>query len=166
MFLYLFWLFSILMLAFAVGVVMAGNTVISAMNLVVSFMFLACLFFTLNAFFIGITQILIYAGAVVVLFLFIIMLLNIRHEGERGMNKTMLATGVISMLGFSLVITAAVRALPNSNATAPTLLPSPTDDVTSLGMLLFLRYNLPFQVIGVLLLVAIIGVVLLSKDPK
>ncbi|PWU07521.1 MAG: NADH-quinone oxidoreductase subunit J, partial [Verrucomicrobia bacterium] len=57
----LFWLFSVLMLAFAFGIVTSRNTVISAMNLVVSFIFLACLFFTLDAFFIGIAQILIYA---------------------------------------------------------------------------------------------------------
>lgn len=162
----LFWLFSILMLAFALGIVTSRNTIISAMNLVVSFMFLACLFFTLDAFFIGIAQILIYAGAVMVLFLFIVMLLFIKNEEQRSINKTMLATGIVTMIGFCLVLTSAVRTMPSRDIVVPTLLPSAADDVTSVGLLLFLRYNLPFQVMGVLLLVATLGIILLSKDPE
>lgn len=162
----LFWLFSILMLAFAFGIVTSRNTIISAMNLVVSFIFLACLFFTLDAFFIGIAQVLIYAGAVMVLFLFIVMLLFIKNEEQRSFNKTMLATGIMTMIGFCLVLTAAVRTMPSRDIVVPTLLPSAADDVTSVGLLLFLRYNLPFQVMGVLLLVATLGIILLSKDPE
>ena len=74
----LFWVFAVLMLIFGAAVVFLRNPVSSALSLVMSFVFLAALFITLDAFFIGVVQVLVYAGAVMVLFLFIIMLLDLR----------------------------------------------------------------------------------------
>ncbi|HEY8650781.1 MAG TPA: NADH-quinone oxidoreductase subunit J, partial [Chthoniobacterales bacterium] len=76
----LFWCFALLMLVFGAAVIINRNPVASALNLVVSFFGLACLFISLDAYFIGIIQVLVYAGAVMVLFLFIIMLLDLRTE--------------------------------------------------------------------------------------
>ena len=74
----LFWVFALSMLAFGAGVVFLRNPVSNALSLVMSFVFLSGLFITLDAFFIGVVQVLVYAGAVMVLFLFIIMLLDLR----------------------------------------------------------------------------------------
>ena len=76
----LFWIFALLMLGFGAAVVVNRNPIASALSLVVSFLGLAALFMSLDAFFIGIIQVLVYAGAVMVLFLFIIMLLDLRAE--------------------------------------------------------------------------------------
>src|ERR1700733_7992884 len=82
----LFWLFVAMMLFFGGMVVLNRNPVASALSLVVSFLALAALFISLDAYFIGIIQILVYAGAVMVLFLFIIMLLDIKAEEHRKLN--------------------------------------------------------------------------------
>src|SRR5678810_709154 len=90
----LFWVFALLMLVFAVSVVINRNPVASALSLVVSFIGLAALFMSLNAYFIGIIQVLVYAGAVMVLFLFIIMLLDLRAEEGRQINWLASAGGL------------------------------------------------------------------------
>ncbi|MGH8100251.1 MAG: NADH-quinone oxidoreductase subunit J family protein, partial [Chthoniobacterales bacterium] len=90
----LFWIFALMMLIFGAAVVIVRNPVASALNLVVSFLGLAALFVSLNAYFIGIIQVLVYAGAVMVLFLFIIMLLNLRAEETRRINWVASTAGV------------------------------------------------------------------------
>src|SRR3712207_9263893 len=82
----LFWLFALVMLGFGAAVVINRNPVASALSLVVSFLGLSALFMGLDAYFIGIIQVLVYAGAVMVLFLFIIMLLDLRAEERRKFN--------------------------------------------------------------------------------
>src|SRR5947199_10630155 len=82
----LFWIFASLMLVFGAAVVVNRNPVASALSLVVSFIGLAALFMSLDAYFLGIIQVLVYAGAVMVLFLFIIMLLNLQAEARRPIN--------------------------------------------------------------------------------
>src|SRR3977135_25110 len=99
---FLFWFFAILMLAFGVAVVVKRNPVASALSLVVSFLGLAALFMSLDAFFIGIIQVLVYAGAVMVLFLFIIMLLDLRAEERRKMNWFTFGGGFL--VAFSLLV--------------------------------------------------------------
>src|SRR5213593_586727 len=90
---FLFWLFASLMLVFGAAVVLNRNPVASALSLVVSFLGLAALFMSLDAYFVGIIQVLVYAGAVMVLFLFIIMLLNLRAEEGRRINLVAFAGG-------------------------------------------------------------------------
>ena len=159
----LFWIFSILMLAFALGVVFLRNPVSSAMSLVMTFVALAAVFVTLDAFFIGIIQVLVYAGAVMVLFLFIIMLLDLKAETRRRLNLAALAGGIAVLLGFIVLIAQVVQSLPASREPFPALARSGYSDVSDVGMALFGGFNLPFQVIGVLLLVATVGVVILSR---
>ncbi len=163
MFSFLFWCFSLLMLVFAGAVVVNRNPVASALSLVVSFLGLAALFVLLGAFFIGIIQILVYAGAVMVLFLFIIMLLDLRAENLRKINRVATAGGVAVAIVLFLQIYIVVNSLKFSGNPLPELTRSTFDDVHYIGALLFTNYNLPFQIIGVLVLVATIGVVILSN---
>jgi NADH-quinone oxidoreductase subunit J len=163
----LFWVFALLTVIFGAAVVLARNPVASALCLVVSFLGLSALYISLNAFFVGIIQVLVYAGAVMVLFLFIVMLLDIRAEERRPINwlAAVGGTGVAVVLLVQVCVVIA-RFQPARRAFPPLAGPT-TDDVWSIGRLLFSNYNLPFQVIGVLVLVATIGVVLLSRrEPR
>ncbi len=161
--LFFFWLFAVLMVVGAGAVVVNRNPVASALNLVLSFIGLAALFMMLDAYFIGIIQVLVYAGAVMVLFLFIIMLLDLRAEERRKINVVAFAGGGAVALAFFAQVLYVVRELGAFGKTFPPLSNQRADDVRGVGLLLFGQYNLPFQIIGVLLLVATIGVIVLSK---
>ena len=164
---FLFWIFAVLTVIFAAAVVLNRNPVASALCLVVSFLGLSALFMSLDAFFIGIIQVLVYAGAVMVLFLFIIMLLNIRAEERRGINWIAAAGGIGVAVILFVQIWVVIGHFQPARQLFPPLARSTTDDVRNIGWLLFNNYNLPFQVIGVLVLVATIGVVLLSRrEPR
>src|SRR5882724_4971198 len=160
---FLFWPFALLMLVFGVAVVINRNPVASALSLVVSFLGLAALFMSLDAFFIGIIQVLVYAGAVMVLFLFIIMLLDLRAEERRRINFIAFAGGAAVAVVYFGQLYLVIGQLRQAKLPFPMLPVAPSDDVHSVGLLLFGSYNLPFQVIGVLVLVATIGVIVLSK---
>jgi NADH-quinone oxidoreductase subunit J len=160
----LFWIFSILMLVFALAVVFMRNPVSSALSLVMSFVGLAALFITLDAFFIGVVQVLVYAGAVMVLFLFIIMLLDLRSEKTRRLNLAAWTGGGLVLIGFLTLLARVLFVNPGyGEIPREAMPPGPITDVVGVGVTLFKNYTLPFQVIGVLLLVATVGVVLLSK---
>ena len=159
----LFWTFALLMLVFGAAVVINRNPIASALSLVVSFLGLAALFMSLDAFLIGILQVLVYAGAVMVLFLFIIMLLDLRAEQRRKMNVVAFAGGAAVAFAFFVQIFCVVGKLDAAKRSFPPLASVKTDDVRNVGLLLFGNYNLPFQIIGVLILVATIGVIVLSK---
>ena len=161
--LYLFWTFALLMLVFGLGVVINRNPVASALSLVVSFLGLAALFMSLDAFFVGIIQILVYAGAVMVLFLFIIMLLDLRAEKLRRINWIASAGGVAVAVAFLSQVLSVIGRFPAAAKPFPPLAAPALDDVRGIGLRLFTNYNLPLQIIGVLVLVATIGVVVLSR---
>jgi NADH-quinone oxidoreductase subunit J len=160
---FLFWSFAIFMLVFGAAVVLNRNPVASALSLVVSFLGLAALFMTLDAYFIGIIQVLVYAGAVMVLFLFIIMLLDLRVEKIRRINWLAFSGGIAVALALVVQIFYVVGNFRFARQPFPPLAKSTIDDVHNIGSLLFQNYNLPFQIIGVLVLVATIGVIVLSK---
>jgi NADH-quinone oxidoreductase subunit J len=164
---FLFWIFALVTLIFGAAVVINRNPVASALSLVMSFLGLAALFMSLNAYFIGIIQVLVYAGAVMVLFLFIIMLLDLRAEEGRQINWLASAAGLAVAIILLGQIFSVVRHLPIAHKAFPPLPASTIDDVRNIGATLFGSYNLPFQIVGVLVLVATIGVVLLSKrEPR
>jgi len=135
------------------------NPVTSAMFLVLTMASLAGLFVLLHAFFLAAVQILVYAGAVMVLFLFVIMLLDLKEEERRRVRFTGLAAGIISVGTILAVFLASLHKSSLAEPRAP-LLEGQTPD---LGRLLFESYLLPLEIVGVLLLVAMVGVVLLSK---
>ena len=159
----LFWLFAILMLVAGAGVIANRNPVASALSLVCCLLCLAALFVSLDAFFIGVIEVLVYAGAVMVLFLFIIMLLDLRAEERRKINLPAWAGGTLVTLVFAGQIYAVLKRFPLGQQAFPPLAAGPHDDVREVGMTLFSTHNLPFQVVGVLILVASIGVIVLSK---
>jgi NADH-quinone oxidoreductase subunit J len=160
---FLFWVFALLMLVFGAGVIVSRNPVASALNLVVSFLGLAALFMSLDAYFIAIIQVLVYAGAVMVLFLFIIMLLDLRAERLREINWVALGGGIVVALAFLVQTFSVIGKFKPAHETFSPLPTSRIDDVHNVGILLFSNYNLPFQIIGLVVLVATIGVVVLSK---
>ena len=159
----LFWTFASIMLFFGVMVIVHRNPVSSALSLVVSFLGLAALYISLDAFFLGVIQILVYAGAVMVLFLFIIMLLDLKAERRRQLNLITMFGGVVVVILFVKVLLDVCYGFQNGNAVFPAIHSEGHGDTWQVGMALFQQYKLPLQIIGTLVLVASVGVVLLSK---
>jgi NADH-quinone oxidoreductase subunit J len=162
----LFYLFAALTVGFGIAVVANRNPVASALCLVVSFLGLAALFVGLDAYFIAVIQVLVYAGAVMVLFLFIIMLLDLKAETRRKPNLPAYVGGGLVAVAFIAQLWLVLERFSAAHSPFPTLWASEgksIDDVSNVGTTLFSVHNLPFQVIGVLILVATIGVVVLSK---
>jgi NADH-quinone oxidoreductase subunit J len=158
----MFYVFAALTLLFGVLVVanpFSRNPVTSAMFLVLTIISMAGLFVLLRAFFLAAVQVIVYAGAVMVLFLFVIMLLDLKEEQHRKIKKFGIVAGLVS------VGTIVAIFLKSLHATKLNAHPSPTTegDTALLGKLLFSQYVLPFEVVSVLLLVAMVGVILLSK---
>ena len=157
----LFWVFALPLIVSAAGVVAAQNPVTSAISLVTAFCFLAGIYVLLTAHLLAFLQIMVYAGAIMVLFLFVIMLLNTGDSPVgRARMKIMQAGGVLGAAGVVAVVVAAVRrGGPFPMATVP-------DDfgtVKAVGRLLYTQYLLPFEATSVLLLVAIVGAVVVAK---
>jgi len=159
----LFYVFAFLTLACGVLVVanpFSRNPVTSAMFLVLTIISMAGLFVLLHAFFLAAVQVLVYAGAVMVLFLFVIMLLDLKDEERRRIKIFSLVAGLVSVGAIVCIFMKSLAAAqPGKNLPAPT-----TEGATlPLGKLLFTNYLLPFEIVSLLLLVAMVGVILLSK---
>ena len=135
------------------------NPVTSAMFLVLTIVSLAGLFVLLHAFFLAAVQVLVYAGAVMVLFLFVIMLLDLKEETRRKFNRFGIATGLLSV-GALAALT--VHTLLTSGV-GQGRVPQAEGATKPLGTLLFTQYLLPFEIVSILLLAAMVGVILLSK---
>ena len=159
----LFWTFSAIMLVFGVMVIVCRNLVTSALSLVVCFLALASLYVSLDAFFIGVIQILVYAGAVIVLFLFIIMLLDLKAEERRRLNLPAFLGGLVVIALFVKVLFDVSYGFQDGSATFPAIQHGQQADVWYIGLTLFQQYKLQLQIIGTLIVVASIGVVVLSK---
>ena len=157
----LFYVFTALTLLCGVLVIanpFSRNPVTSAMFLVLTIISMSGLFLLLHAFFLAAVQILVYAGAVIVLFIFVIMLLDLKEEQRRKIKFFGLAAGLVSV---GIVASIFIKALASAKPGVDT--PAVEGDTYALGKLLFTNYTLPFEVVSVLLLVAMIGVILLSK---
>lgn len=183
----LFYLFAILMVAGGVCVVALKNPVSSAMGMIGSFIGLAALLIGLNAYFVGTLQVLVYAGAIMVLFIFIIMLLDLKKEERTEFSGASIAAGIIVPLLLILIMIPVFQSVssdftkldkkalvaaeaelpfsevPKTSAIRAKLKEGQLADVNLIGQKLFTDYNFPLQVVGVLLLVATIGCVTLSK---
>jgi NADH-quinone oxidoreductase subunit J len=162
----LFYLFAFLTLACGFLVVanpVSHNPVTSAMFLVLTIVSLAGLFVMLNAYFLAAVQVLVYAGAVMVLFLFVIMLLDVRAE-ERRRIKDFVQKAVTAIAGLA-VLTIAWIFFKNIHAAGLNIDSSSRleGSTVELGRMLFTSYLLPFEIVSVILLVAMLGVILLSK---
>src|ERR1044071_5444000 len=125
---FLFWGFALLTVIFGAAVVINRNPVASALSLVVSFLGLAALFMSLDAFFVGIIQVLVYAGAVMVLFLFIIMLLNLQAEERRRINWLAAVGGIGVAIILLVQICFVIGHFKGARQPFPPLARSTTDD--------------------------------------
>jgi NADH-quinone oxidoreductase subunit J len=157
----LFYVFAALTLlcgALVIANPFSRSPVTSAMFLVLTIISMTGLFVLLHAFFLAAVQIIVYAGAVLVLFVFVIMLLDLKEEARRKIKFFGLAAGLVSV---GIVVSIFVKSLASikPSAAPPTL----EGETYALGKLLFTQYTLPFEIVSVLLLVAMIGVILLSK---
>jgi NADH-quinone oxidoreductase subunit J len=160
--LFVFWPVAVLLVASAIGVVRARNPVYAAMSLVAAFFLLAGLYLMLTAHLVAFLQIMVYAGAIMVLFLFVIMLLSLT-DAELGVPRwtAMKWLGAIGAAGLLAVVWSAIR----QAGTGP--MRQVAEDfgtVKAVGRLLFTQYLLPFEAASVLLLVAIVGAVVVAKQ--
>ena len=159
----LFYVFAFLTLLCGFLVVanpFSRNPVTSAMFLVLTIISLAGLFVLLHAFFLAAVQVLVYAGAVMVLFLFVIMLLDLKAEERFKARKLGAAAGLAAAGAIMAIFLCGLQqSAPVGSGAAPVI----EGSTASLGKLLFTQYLLPFEIVSVLLLVAMVGVVLLSK---
>ena len=158
----LFYTFAFLTLVFGFLVIanpFSHNPVTSAMFLVLTIVSLAGLFVLLHAYFLAAVQVLVYAGAVMVLFLFVIMMLDLKAEERRKIKTFGIVGGLISVGSILAIFLSSLLNAPLGATESPGL----EGDTVSLGKLLFTQYLLPFEIVSVLLLVAIVGVVLLSR---
>ncbi len=155
---FLFYIFSALTLICGAFVVLSRNPVNSAMFLVLSILSLAGLFVLLHAFFLAAVQVIVYAGAVIILFVFVIMLLDLKEEQRRRINAFGAVTGVLSVCAIGCAFWRAF-----SRSELPVAGNVPDGGAQALGGLLFTHYVLPFEILSLLLLVAMVGVILLSK---
>jgi len=146
----------------AVGVVAFNNAVRSALCLVVNFFLLAFLYFTMQAETLGVTQIVVYTGAIMVLFLFVIMLLNLgapQALQEKSDPKMLLG----AVLGLGLFAIIGSQILPNvMGATQPQTMEGYGSPAV-IGRALFTDYVFPFEAVSILLLIGIVGSILLAK---
>ena len=157
----MFYVFAVLTLLCGILVIanpFSRNPVTSAMFLVLTIISMSGLFVLLHAFFLGIVQIIVYAGAVMVLFLFVIMLLDLKEELRRKIKMFGLVAGLVSVSTVASIFLKSLASV-KTDAAPPAL----EGDTYALGKLLFTQYTLPFEIVSVLLLVAMIGVILLSK---
>jgi len=161
----LFFLLAIPLVLSAIGVIVNPHPIRSALCLVASLFLLAVFFLFLDAHLVGALQIIVYAGAIMVLFLFVIMLLNLQREATEGHSRTLIAGSVITGSLFALVL---AYALGKSSGGVPgpgmESAPAETYGTTAaLGERLFTHYVLPFEITSILLLVAVIGAVVVAK---
>jgi len=157
-----FYIFALLTLVCGVLVVanpFSRNPVTSAMFLVLCIVSMAGLFVLLQAFFLAAVQILVYAGAVMVLFLFVIMLMDLKEEERRKWKIFGLATGGLAVAAVGAILLRLIWTGHPGEGLTPAL----AGETRQLGRVLFDKYLLPFEVLSVLLLVAMVGAILLSK---
>jgi NADH-quinone oxidoreductase subunit J len=163
-----FYTIAAFILGFAIMVVSTRNTVHSVLFLVLNFLFVAALYVLLGAQFLAVIQILVYAGGIVVLYLFVVMLVNLKrppeaHQDPHRMTKlgfgmsaaVLLELGAIAAYGAASPVTP-----PRAAASAAIPVSGNTEQV---GWLLYTSYLIPFEIASMLLLVAMIGAIVLAK---
>jgi NADH-quinone oxidoreductase subunit J len=161
----LFWFLAVIALMAAASMVIQRNPVHSALFLIITLLSLAGLFFLLHAHFLAVIQVIVYAGAIMVLFLFVIMLLDIRRTeaapSRVKLQKSLgILLGVIFLVEMLLVLRSGVI---NDMAAAATRAPPEFGTAVALGRALFAGYFFPLQLAAVLLFIALIGAIVLSK---
>ena len=159
-----FYLVATLSIFFSLMVIFSKNPVHSVLYLIITFFTFTVHYILLNAQFLAVVNFIVYMGAIMVLFLFVLMLLNLNKENEP------LKSGLVKILGIvagSCLIVTMVGALKATSVSSPLLLKNPNLGlIKNLGKELFGPFMLPFELSSILLLTAMVGAVLLTKKEK
>jgi NADH-quinone oxidoreductase subunit J len=155
-----FFTFAAIAVIFALIVVIHRNPVVGALALVVSFFSLAVMYVLLDAPFMAALQVIVYAGAIMVLFLFVIMLLNLQHTEEPVTRPIQQFLGITSAAAFALTLIYYLTkaAVIHHGVRGPFVA-----DARAIGMKMFESYIFPFEAVSILLLAAIVGALILSQ---
>jgi NADH-quinone oxidoreductase subunit J len=166
---FLFWFLAVVTLVSGLSVVLMKNPIYSALSLAMTMVTIAALFVSLNAYFIAGVQLIVYAGAVMVLFVMVLMLFDLKQEGAAfasGRYKSLLK--LLSVGAFAGLIVGAVvfssGSLATSSEKAKPIGSMSADATRELGVLLFTKYIFVFEALGVLLLVIAVGTVALAHS--
>jgi NADH-quinone oxidoreductase subunit J len=160
----IFYMLAAFTLLSALFVVFSKNPIYSVLWLILCFFSIAGHFVMLNAQFLAVVHIIVYSGAIMVLFLFTVMLLNLNSETEPHKPTLLKFAAVLSGGALFLIIIAAVRSTMPAPYVAPQL--SEVGYVKNIGMKLYRDYTLPFEVASILFLSAMIGSVVLAKKER
>lgn len=164
------YMFGILAVITGIAVIALRNPIYSALALVSNLLLVAGMYATMEAHFIAIAQIVLYAGAVMVLVVFVLMLLNIKQENKRSIGLPGLICSVVAGVVFVTTIvpiilanTAQIPDVTRADAALYSI-----GDTKSIGIELFTKYSVPFEVTSALLMVGIVGAIMMAKrrSPK
>ncbi|MFC4162353.1 NADH-quinone oxidoreductase subunit J [Epilithonimonas zeae] len=158
----LFFIVAFIAIASAVYFVFARNPLYAILSLIVTMFSIAGMYILLNAQFLGIVQIIVYTGAIMVLFLYILMMLNLNKEDESKKGSLPKFIGIISVCILFVGMLGAYRGLSGKTTVADNIDHS-VGLTKNLGRLLFNEYVLPFELASILILAGIVGAVLIGK---
>ncbi|MCG2616377.1 NADH-quinone oxidoreductase subunit J [Terrimonas sp. NA20] len=158
----LFWILSVMALFGAMMVITSKNPVYSVLWLILTFFSISGHYILLNAQFLAIVNIIVYAGAIMVLFLFVIMLMNLNHTAEPKKNRWVKLAGVVAGGCLLLVLVAALKDTEIKQQTAE-VATGGIGLIKNLGKELFSTYVVPFEISSILFLSAMVGAVLIGK---
>ena len=161
-----FYVLSTLILGFAALVVSTRNTVHAVLFLVLNFLAVAALYVLLTAQFLAVIQVLVYAGGIVVLYLFVVMLVNLKRPPEDHSAPQRRSWLGFGLSGLVLVELTAILAYGAAAPAGPSNMQNSdlaVNNVERIGMLLYTDYLIPFEVASMLLLVAMVGAIILAK---
>jgi NADH-quinone oxidoreductase subunit J len=162
---------AVMVIGGALGVVLRPNPVHCALSLILTLFGIAVLFIAQEANFLAAVQVIVYAGAIVVLFLFVIMLLGVDkvESWETGpLSNQRYATGAVVVIGLAMVALLASRAVDVSEGARSVVAPldGKESNVVTIGKALFTDYVFAFELTGALLVIAVIGAVVLARRPR
>jgi len=166
----LFIVFAVLAVAGGLGTITRRNVVHALILLVFTFLNVAAIFFLTQAYFLAVVQILVYAGAIMVLFVFVVMLLNLRsfqqqEQTHRGQRWVALVLSVLVLAEFVIVL-AGITFTSARGGLTPEVISAAGGSTQVFGQALFNQMLLPFEVASVILLVAMVGAIILVKKEK
>ncbi|MEM6326806.1 MAG: NADH-quinone oxidoreductase subunit J [Bacteroidota bacterium] len=161
---FLFFVFAVFSVVGALGMLISKSPIAAALWMVQVMLAIACLYLTLNAAFIGVVQVLVYAGAIMVLFLFVIMLLNLEEMPRLGsFDFRKVVAGVLGVAVLAQLLTLVVVNVVGLPEVPDTEEAVAATDVPALGVAILTDHAFTLQIVGVLLLAATIGAVVLAK---
>ena len=161
---YIFYFLGALALMSAGYMVFAKNPLYAILSLIVTFFSIAGLYVLLNAQFLGIVQIIVYSGAIMVLFLYVLMMLNLSAKDESKKHNLLRLAGVVAS---GIIMIGLLGAFKGYKSQIPDMMMGPANPnvglTKTLGKLLFSEYVLPFELASILILAGIVGAVLIGK---